>query len=512
MALPVVIPNTFANANASIPLSQLDNNFSTVAVAINGMANGAEALANVNITGGSIANASLSNVSISSGNVTINVANVTTLDATNVEVTNIKAKDGTASATIADSTGVMTIGSSVLTTTDINGGTIDATAIGGSTPAAGAFTTVSATGVATFAAGSVSLPSITTTGDTNTGIYFPAADSVAVSTAGSEAMRIDSAGNVGIGGASQTANKLYLAGTISGATTAYGVLVSPTFSSDATANVFGARTNLTLPSAASSLTSLYHYAARLASIGTTTVTDQYGFLAESSLIGATNNYGFYGNIAAGTGRYNFAAVGTAANYFSGVVGIGSLNTGGGGSGCSIRFANNLTGGVSAISTFGTPQVQSDVTTIAVIYSSTPTTQAAAFTLGSLFHYNAAQGTLGAGSTITIQTGFYAASNLIGATNNYGFRGVIPSGTNRFNLYMDGTANNYLAGALGIGTSSPNASALLDVQSTTKGVRMPNMTTTQKNAIASPAAGLMVYDTTLAKLCVYTTAWETITSV
>lgn len=70
-----------------------------------------------------------------------------------------------------------------------------------------------------------------------------------------------------------------------------------------------------------------------------------------------------------------------------------------------------------------------------------------------------------------------------------------------------------AGNVGIGTSSPNASALLDVQSTTKGVRMPNMTTTQKNAIASPAAGLMVFDTTLAKLCVYSgSAWQTITSV
>lgn len=70
-----------------------------------------------------------------------------------------------------------------------------------------------------------------------------------------------------------------------------------------------------------------------------------------------------------------------------------------------------------------------------------------------------------------------------------------------------------SGNLGIGTSSPNASAILDVQSTTKGVRMPNMTTTQKNAIASPAAGLMVFDTTLAKLCVYSgSAWQTITSI
>ena len=68
-----------------------------------------------------------------------------------------------------------------------------------------------------------------------------------------------------------------------------------------------------------------------------------------------------------------------------------------------------------------------------------------------------------------------------------------------------------AGNLGIGTAA-NASAILDAQSTTKGVRFPNMTTTQKNAIASPAAGLVIFDTTLSKLCVYTgAAWQTITS-
>jgi hypothetical protein len=39
-----------------------------------------------------------------------------------------------------------------------------------------------------------------------------------------------------------------------------------------------------------------------------------------------------------------------------------------------------------------------------------------------------------------------------------------------------------------------------------------MTTTERNAIASPAAGLMIYNTTTAKLNVYTTAWEAITSL
>ena len=57
-----------------------------------------------------------------------------------------------------------------------------------------------------------------------------------------------------------------------------------------------------------------------------------------------------------------------------------------------------------------------------------------------------------------------------------------------------------------------ASSLVTINSTTRGFLPPRMTTTQKNAIATPAAGLVVYDTTLAKLCVYTTAWETITSI
>jgi len=79
------------------------------------------------------------------------IIDATTIDTTNLEVTNIKAKDGTASGSIANSTGVFTINSAVLTTADINGGTIDNAAIGGSTPAAGAFTTLDATGDVTGA-------------------------------------------------------------------------------------------------------------------------------------------------------------------------------------------------------------------------------------------------------------------------------------------------------------------------------------------------------------------------
>jgi len=69
------------------------------------------------------------------------------------------------------------------------------------------------------------------------------------------------------------------------------------------------------------------------------------------------------------------------------------------------------------------------------------------------------------------------------------------------------------GSLAIGTSLANSTSILDLTSTTKGFLPPRMTTTQKNAIASPAVGLMVFDTTLNKLCVRgAAAWETITSV
>jgi hypothetical protein len=77
----------------------------------------------------------------------------TTVDTTNIEVTNIKAKDGTSAGSIADSTGVVTLASSVLTTTDINGGTIDGTAIGSSTAAAGSFTTLTTSSTVTHNGG-----------------------------------------------------------------------------------------------------------------------------------------------------------------------------------------------------------------------------------------------------------------------------------------------------------------------------------------------------------------------
>ena len=48
--------------------------------------------------------------------------------------------------------------------------------------------------------------------------------------------------------------------------------------------------------------------------------------------------------------------------------------------------------------------------------------------------------------------------------------------------------------VGIGTATPNASSVLDVSSTTKGFLPPRMTTTERDAISSPAQGLMIFCT------------------
>ncbi len=88
----------------------------------------------------------------------------------------------------------------------------------------------------------------------------------------------------------------------------------------------------------------------------------------------------------------------------------------------------------------------------------------------------------------------------GATGPQGPAGLLASGSAAGNTpYWDGTqwvlnsANLFNNGSsIGIGTVAPNASAALEVNSTTKGFLLPTMTQTQRNAISTPATGLLIY--------------------
>lgn len=136
------------------------------------------------------------------------------------------------------------------------------------------------------------------------------------------------------------------------------------------------------------------------------------------------------------------------------------------------------------------------------------------------------GAFTATTTINNAFGIHILPNTGSGTvnNSYGLFAENPTvGTNKTAAYVENLSVGYtsitpptsgavISGAVAIGASSVSSSAALEVVSTTKGLRLPNMTTTQKNAISSPVAGLLVFDTTLSKACVYSgAAWQTITS-
>lgn len=116
MALPITIPNTFAGATTSIPLSQLDNNFTTVVNGVNGIGNGTNSLANVSITGGAISNVSLSssNVTITGGTLNaVNVTNAAVITGTNFSSGNVSITGGSISGTNVASGNVTITGGSI---------------------------------------------------------------------------------------------------------------------------------------------------------------------------------------------------------------------------------------------------------------------------------------------------------------------------------------------------------------------------------------------------------------
>jgi hypothetical protein len=135
-----------------------------------------------------------------------------------------------------------------------------------------------------------------------------------------ERMRINSSGQVGIGGTPSAGINFGVFKNATGSTTTYGSQTSLTIQSDSTVAYWGVSSVANTAAAAFTLSDLYHFRAVQGTIGAgSAVTNQYGYIATGTLTGATNNYGFYGAIASGTGRYNLYMAGTAANYFGGQI-------------------------------------------------------------------------------------------------------------------------------------------------------------------------------------------------
>ena len=74
-----------------------------------------------------------------------------------------------------------------------------------------------------------------------------------------------------------------------------------------------------------------------------------------------------------------------------------------------------------------------------------------------------------------------------------------------------TFNLNVLAQVGVGTTSPDASSMLDITSTAKGVLIPRMNSTQRATIVSPANGLLVFDTETDSFWFYGTNWVQLSS-
>ena len=205
MILDGTIVDADINASAEIAVSKLADGAARQLLQTDAAGTGVEWASNIDIPG------------------TLDVTSAATFDST-VAVTGALTKSGNNVVTVGD-TGTVT-STMILDGTILNADVNASAAIAGTkiSPDFGAQTIVT-TGVHSAAAGSAAAPSMTFTGDLNTGIYSPGADQLAISTNGTGRLFVDASGNLGIGNSNQTSYNGSADNLVIGSTGSNGITI-----------------------------------------------------------------------------------------------------------------------------------------------------------------------------------------------------------------------------------------------------------------------------------------------
>jgi hypothetical protein len=242
-------------------------------------------------------------------------------------------KVGNAGATTAmtiSTAGLVTANNFGSSSSAITGGSINGTTVGATTASTGAFTTLSGSTSTTspLVIGGTTASS-TLTLESTSGVGT--SDSIIFKT-GSQATRmtIDTSGNVGIGNTSLTATNLAIGSNLAGATTAFGIAELGVVQSAVTSAAYPYYSSASLAASVTTSSLYHHYVNPAAGGATSTITNHVGYFAESTIgtqgaATVTNAFGFYGNIASGTNKWNLYMAGTASNYMAGALGIGTTS-------------------------------------------------------------------------------------------------------------------------------------------------------------------------------------------
>lgn len=245
---------------------------------------------------------------------------------------------------------------------------------------------------------------------------------------------------------------------ISGAVNGFGVLADGEIQPDVTGAVYYFRSLAKTAATVFTVQDLHHFVASQGTFGAgSSVNFQWGFRVLPNMVGgATSNRAFSGELPAdGTKNWNLYMLGTAPNYIEGALQIGPNTIGN----QSLRIGRAISAATYVVTSDGA--ISSGAAAGVSNYVSGLRTTGT-FTLSSFTHYLAIEPATP--TTTNSQVCFWANNTIISGTNNFGFRGSLPSNTNNWNLYMEGAAKNYLAGNTLIGTTT-DAGFKLDVSGT-----------------------------------------------